>query len=258
MTRGTQKKREPPAPPRVPPSPLPPKFRRAVRLELEPQRLPDERQRLEDAVERPGGADLVRVAVEQHRCVNGGSRLLRRQLLELAFADQRVHVAKEFLGTPSRPNAGDDLCRLIAAITKRVGGARRYARGLAGRERRPRAVLEHVQRSLENLEALLGVGVYVGRRPRHSRIEPIRGLEQGAGGVFGAFGDLPSHAHARMEVELAVALLESRRGHASILALPRCTLAAETRASSRCRPRGPRGHYGARAAARVPKPDAEL
>src|SRR3954453_14002183 len=118
MTRGTRRRRGTAGPRREPTFPLRSKLRRAGWLELEPEPLADERQLLEDAVERPGGADLVRVAVEQHRCVNGGSRLLRRQLLELAFADQRVHVAKEFLGTPSRPNAGDDLCGLIAAITK--------------------------------------------------------------------------------------------------------------------------------------------
>src|SRR3954447_10769202 len=75
-------------------------------LELEPKHFPDDGQRLEDAIGRFGRADLLRVFAEQHGCVDGGTRLLRRQALDLTLVDQPAHVAEERLGSARRLNPG--------------------------------------------------------------------------------------------------------------------------------------------------------
>ena len=61
---------------------------------LEAECSPDQRQRLEDLVGWFGRADLVRVLAEQHRCVDGGAGVLRRQPLDLGFVDRRCMSRK--------------------------------------------------------------------------------------------------------------------------------------------------------------------
>src|SRR5215210_7644669 len=53
----------------------------------EAERLTDESESLENPIWRLCQADLVRILSEQHRYVDGGTRFLRRKLLDLAFVD---------------------------------------------------------------------------------------------------------------------------------------------------------------------------
>ena len=54
-----------------------------VELELEPKRLADERECLEDAAHGSGRASPIGVLIEQHHRVDRGPRLLRREPLTL-------------------------------------------------------------------------------------------------------------------------------------------------------------------------------
>src|SRR5688572_10609079 len=66
-------------------------------LDLETERPSEEGQRLEYLIGWFGRSNLARVLAEQHGRVDGGTRILRREPLDLAFVDQPVHVPKERL-----------------------------------------------------------------------------------------------------------------------------------------------------------------
>src|SRR5215211_2163982 len=173
-------------------------------LELETQRPADEGQRLEYLIGWFGRSDLVRVLAEQHCRVDGGARILRREPLDLAFVDQPVHVAKERLEALRRAMDVDDPRGLIARVLNRVRHARRHGRLLAGTDGAPASVHEDLERALDDLVALLSPRVHVNGRARHPGLDPIRGLEQLAGGIGCAARDLPPHSHPGTEVEPAI------------------------------------------------------
>src|SRR4051794_38174837 len=124
-------------------------------LDLETQRPADEGQRLEYLIGWFGRSDLVRVLAEQHRRVDRGARILRREPLDLAFVDQPVHVPKERLKALRRGMDVDDPRGLIARVLNRVRHTRRHGRRLAGTDAAPVAVHEDLERALDDLVALL-------------------------------------------------------------------------------------------------------
>src|SRR4051812_21720143 len=173
-------------------------------LDLETQRPTDEGQRLEYLIGWFGRSDLVRVLAEQHCRVDGGARILRREPLDLAFVDQPVHVPKERLEALRRAMDVDDPRGLIARVPNRVRHARSHGRLLAGTNGAPVAVHEDHERAIDDLVALLSPRVHVNGRARHPGLDPVRGLEQLAGGVGCAARDLPPHSQPGTEVEPAI------------------------------------------------------
>src|SRR4051794_37284923 len=67
-----------------------------------------------------------------------------------------------------------------------------------------KTVHEDLERALDDLVALLSPRVHVNGRARHPGLDPIRGLEQLAGGVGCAARDLPPHSQPGTEVEPAI------------------------------------------------------
>src|SRR3954468_2156572 len=70
--------------------------------------------------------------------------------------------------------------------------------------RKNSSVYEDLERALDDVIALLSPRVHVDGRAGHLGLDPIRGLEQLAGGVGCAARDLPPHSHPGTEVEPAI------------------------------------------------------
>ena len=69
-------------------------------------------------------SNLVGILAEEHGRVDRRARLLRREMLDLALSNQRVHLAKERLKLQGWPVDVDDPYRLLSRVAKRVGNAR--------------------------------------------------------------------------------------------------------------------------------------
>src|SRR3954447_4504812 len=128
----------------------------------------------------------------------GGSRLILPSWISLCMS--RKNDSKRCAGAMDV----DDPRGLIARVPNRVRHARRHGRLLAGTHAAPVAVHEDLERALDDLVALLSPRVRVNGRARHPGLDPIRRLEQLAGGVGCAARDLPPHSQPGTEVEPAI------------------------------------------------------
>ena len=124
--------------------------------------------------------------------------------LYLAFVDEPVHVAEERLEALSRLMDVHDPRVLVARVPNRMRHPGGDGRCLADVDGAPLAVHENLERALDHPVGLLGGRMHVHGRSGHSRLDPVGGFEQLAGGVFGRARDLPPHPHPGAEIQPAM------------------------------------------------------
>src|SRR5438128_10365585 len=93
-------------------------------LELEAECSPDQGKGAEHTAWGLYDSNLVRILAEQHGHVDGRARLRRREVLDLALSNQRLHLTEERLELQGWAVDVDDAYRLLCRVAKRLGSAR--------------------------------------------------------------------------------------------------------------------------------------